>query len=180
MPPGSVMSEEERIAMIDAEQEEKLAAKRKRSAANHAKKIASLKERAKTDPEAAAEYEAFLEGRREAGRKYRAAQKAKKEADPEYQAQQEAKRIERNRQNMERYYKKRVTIAELEERAKTDPAAAEELRIRREQQAEKNRLNKQRREERMARDPEYAALTLARQAESARKHTRSVRKLLTN
>ena len=30
MPPGSVMSEEERIAMIDAEQEEKLAAKRKR------------------------------------------------------------------------------------------------------------------------------------------------------
>lgn len=171
VPPGSVMSEEERIAMIDAEQEEKLAAKRKRSAENRAKKLASLKERAKTDPEAAAEYETFLEGRREAGRKYRAAQKAKKEADPEYQAQQEAKRIERNRQNMERYYKKRVTIAELEERAKTDPAAAEELRIRREQQAEKNRLNKQRREERMARDPEYAALTLARQAESTRKHT---------
>lgn len=55
VPPGSVMSEEERIVMIDAEQEEKLAAKRKRSAKNQAKRLASLKERAKTDPQATAE-----------------------------------------------------------------------------------------------------------------------------
>lgn len=41
-------------------------------------------------------------------------------------------------------------------RAETDPQAAEELRLRREKQAEKNRLNKKRREERMAQDPEYA------------------------
>ena len=78
-------------------------------------------------------------------------------ADPEYQAQQEAKRIERNKKNMERYYKNHIPIAELEELAKTDPEAAETLRIRRETQAEKNRQNKQRREERMAQDPEYAA-----------------------
>ena len=94
-----------------------------------------------------------------------------READPEYQAQQEAKRIERNKKNMERYYKNHIPIAELEEMAKTDPEAAETLRIRRETQAEKNRQNKQRREERMAQDPEYAARILAGRAESTKKHT---------
>jgi hypothetical protein len=60
-------------------------------------------------------------------------------------------------------------MAELVEKAKTDPVAAESLRIRREKQAERNRLSRQRREERMAHDPEYAALVKARQAEANKK-----------
>ena len=38
----------------------------------------------------------------------------------------------------------------------TNPQAAEELKIRREKRAQKNRQDKQRREERMAQDSEYA------------------------
>ena len=171
LPPMPEISEEERIAQIEAEKAAKKKAKNQRSSKRHQEKIAALKEAAKTDPEAAAEYERYLESRREAGRKQRAAEKARREADPEYQAQKEAKRIERNRKNMERYYKNHIPIAELEELAKTDPEAAETLRIRRETQAEKNRQNKQRREERMAQDPEYAARILAGRAESTKKHT---------
>lgn len=171
LPPMPEISEEERAAAKKAEQEAKRLAKNKRSSEHRKDKLAALKEAAKTDPEAAAEYERYLESRREAGRKYRAEQKARREADPEYQAKKEAQRIERNRKNNERYHRNHVPIAELEELAKTDPQAAEDLRIRREKQAEQNRRNKQRREERMAQDPEYAALTKARKAESTRKHT---------
>ena len=46
-------------------------------AARYAEKIAALREAAKTDPEAAAQYERIREGRREAGRRYR---QRKKEA----------------------------------------------------------------------------------------------------
>ena len=171
LPPMPEISQEEIAARREAEQAARKKAKNQRAAKRKQEKIAALKEAAKTDPEAAAEYEQYLESRREAGRKHRAAEKAKREADPEYQAQKEAKRIERNRKNMERYYKNHIPIAELEELAKTDPAMAEELRIRREKQAEKNRQNKQRREERMAADPEYAAKILAGRAESTRKRT---------
>lgn len=171
LPPMATISEEERIAMIDAAAAEKEAAKKKRSSKKRQNKLADLKERAKTDPEAAAKYEGYLESRREAGRKRRAEQKAKREADPEYQAQQEAKRIERNKKNNERYHRNKVPITELAERAKSDPEAAKELQVRREKEAEKNRLNKQRREERIAQDPEYAALTAARKAEYNKRHT---------
>ena len=82
MPPGAIVSEEERVAQIDAIYEEKKKAKNQRQKKHAKEKLASLKERAKTDPEAAAEYEAHLERRREAGRKHRAALKAQKEADP--------------------------------------------------------------------------------------------------
>lgn len=171
LPPMPEISKEEIVAQHEVEKAAKKKAKNQKAGKRKQEKIAALKEAAKTDPDAAAEYEQFLESRREAGRKYRAEQKAKREADPEYQAQQEAKRIERNRKNMERYYQKHVPIAELEEMAKTDPTIAEELRIRREKQAEKNRQNKQRREERMAADPEYAAKIQAGRAESTRKRT---------
>ena len=165
------ISEEELAAMREAEEAARKRAKNKRTQERQKSKLAALKEAAKTDPAAAAELEQYYEKKREKGRKDRARAKAKREADPEYQAQQEAKRIERNKKNMERYYKNHIPIAELEELAKTDPEAAETLRIRRETQAEKNRQNKQRREERMAKDPEYAAKILAGRAESTRKHT---------
>ena len=171
LPPMPTITEEERIAMIDAAAEEKLKAKKKRSSQKRQDRIVALRERAKTDPEAAAEYEAFLAKRKEAQRKHREEKKALREADPEYQVQQEAKRKERNKKSNERYHRKKVTIAELEEQAKTDPKAAEELKVRREVQAEKNRLNKQRREEKAAQDPEYAALAEARNAAYNKRHT---------
>ena len=171
LPPMPEISEEELAAMREAEEAARKRANSQRTRERQKSKLAALKEAAKTDPAAAAELEAYYEKQREKGRRERARAKAKREADPEYQAQKEAKRIERNKKNMERYYRNHVPIAELEELAKTDPEAAETLRVRRETQAEKNRLNKQRREERMARDPEYAARILAGKAESTRKHT---------
>lgn len=171
LPPMPEISEEELAAMREAEEVARKRAKNKRTQERQKSKLVALKEAAKTDPAAAAELEQYYEKKREKGRKDRARAKAKREADPEYQAQQEAKRIERNKKNMERYYKNHIPIAELEELAKTDPEAAETLRIRRETQAEKNRQNKQRREERMARDPEYAARILAGRAESTKKNT---------
>ncbi|MBR0411713.1 MAG: recombinase family protein [Eubacterium sp.] len=169
--PVDAMTEEERIARIDEEYAAKKNRKAKRSGLTQKQKIADLRERAKTDPEAAAEYEKYLERRREACRRYRAAQKSKMEADPEYQAQQEAKRIERNRKNLERYYRKKILRSQLVELAKTDPEAEKQLKIIREKEAEKNRKNKERREQRMAQDPEYAEKIRQRKAEQTKKAT---------
>ncbi len=171
LPPMPEINEEQLVAMREAEEAARKRENSRRTRERQKSKLAALKAAAKTDPAAAAELEAYYEKQREKGRQDRAKAKAKREADPEYQDQQEAKRIERNKKNMERYYKNHIPIVELEEKAKTDPEAAEILRIRRETQAEKNRLSKQRREERMAQDPEYAARILAGKAESTRKHT---------
>lgn len=171
LPPLPEFCQEEIAAQREAEKAARKKANSEKAAKRKKDKIAALKEAAKTDPAAAAELEQYYEKQREKGRKERARAKAKREADPEYQAQQEVKRIERNKKNIERYYKNHIPIVELEELAKSDPEAAETLRIRRETQAEKNRQNKQRREERMAQDPEYAARILAGRAESTKKHT---------
>ena len=170
MPPMPVITEEERRAKIDEYYAEKARAKAQRHCARKKFSLSELKKRAETDPEAAKELEAYYEHKRELSRQARVRMKARKEADPEYQAQQEAKRIERNRKNLERYYRKKIPIAELEKLAKKDPQAAEALEQRRAIQNEKNRKNIERRKERMANDPEYAALVKARQEESERKH----------
>jgi len=170
LPPMPTITEEERRAMIDEYYAEKKRAKGRKQCAKKKISIETLKEKAQTDPEAAKELEQYYEHKREQSRLARERAKARREADPEYQAQQEAKRIERNKKNLERYYKKQIPIAELEKLAETDPKMAEVLAERRAKQAVKNRENVRRRLERMERDPEYAELTRARQAESARKH----------
>ena len=104
--------------------------------------------------------------RREAGRKYRANKKAQQAEDPDAAARKA------ERQQMAFFNK--ITIAELEKLAATDPKAAEALRIRREKAAEKNRKTKERREARSATDPEYAELLSARQAESRKKRNEKV------
>lgn len=156
LPPMPELTEEIRRAAAETASEVNKEAKRKQKAQNQKARQTALKEAAKTDPEAAAVYEAKLAAQRERKRIKREQEKAKREADPEYQAQQKAKCEERKRKSNDRYHRNYVPIAELEMRAETDPQAAEELRLRREKQAEKNRLNKKRREERMAQDPEYA------------------------
>ena len=154
--PGPVISEEERIAQIDALYEQKRKAKYQRSAKKNKERQASLRERAKTDPEAAAEYEVFLEKRREAGKKRRAEEKAKKEASPEYQAQLAEQAAKKAAREKLAYYRK-ITIAELEPLAETDPVAAEVLQTRRAKAAVKNRRAKERHKQKMATDPDYAA-----------------------
>ena len=154
--PVQELTGEERRAEAEAASEAKKEAKRKQKSQSRRARRAALKEAAESDPEAAAEYEAMLAARRERNRIKREEEKARKEADPEYQAQQTARREERKRKSNERYHRSYVPIAELEKQAETDPQAAEELKIRREKQAQKNRQDKQRREERMAQDPEYA------------------------
>ena len=160
-PPGPVISEEERRAAIDAAAMERYAAKTKRAHDAFKLKKADLKEAARTDPEAAREYEELLERRRQAVRKHRMKKKAEREADPEYQA----KKAQKERQ----HELKTMMIAELEELAKTQPDAAEMLNKRRGESAEMNRQNKQRREERISQDQEYADKIKEKQKEHNRK-----------
>ena len=166
LPPIPEVSEEELAARREAEIAEKKKAKLKRAAERSKEKIAALKEAAQTDPVAAAEYEAYLEKQREIGKKQREAQKAKKEADPVYQAEKAAKKAAREKLA----YLRKISIAELEMLAETDPEAAEVLQDRREKAAAKNRRVKENRKARIASDPEYAAL----QAEKARKRNERV------
>ena len=158
LPPMPEISEEERRAAVEAESEAKKKARYERKKVSRKEKLADLKARAETDPEAAKEYAEYQERQREIRRKKKEKAQTRQrtaEPDPQAEAKKEAKRIERNKKSMERYYRNRVPIAELERRAETDPQAAEELRIRRETEAEHNRRNKARREERMAQDPAY-------------------------
>lgn len=159
LPPMPEISEEERRAEVEAASEAKRQARYERKKENRKQKLADLKARAETDPEAAKEYAEYQERQKEIRRKKKEKKQTERQAaenDPQAQAKKEAKRIERNKKNMERYHRNHVPIEELEKRAETDPQAAEELRIRRETQAEKNRKYKARREERMAQDPAYA------------------------
>ena len=174
LPPIPEVSEEELAAMRKAEEEAKKKAQREqsqRATKRRQEKIAALREAAKTDPAAAAEYEAFLEKRREAGKRHRAAQKARLEADPEYQAEQAEKAAKKAERDKRATFNK-ITIAELEVVAATDSLAAEILKTRREKAAVKNRAAKANRKARIASDPEYAAL----QTEKTQRRNEAVRK----
>ena len=70
-PPAPVVSEEQRIADIEARQLAKKAEKQRRAVARANQKRARVREAAKTDPQAAAEYEHLLQVQREAGKRYR-------------------------------------------------------------------------------------------------------------
>lgn len=167
VPPGSVMSEEERIAIIDAEQEEKLVAKRKRSSENRAKKLASLKERAKTDPEAAEELRIRREQQAEKNRLNKQRREERMARDPEYAALTLARQAESTRKHTA---KRKEAFDELKERAKTDPQAAaevDEIRARQRAASNKSRAKKQ---ELLDADPELAAAERAKANERAKRH----------
>ena len=148
LPPATIQTEEEFRAEVDARERERKRQNARRSSEKRKLCYAELKERAKTDPEAAEEYEAVLEKQRERNRKMQARQKTKRESDPEYIAAKEAK--------AHTTMLKRITIAELAVLAENDPEAAEILEKRRVKTAEKNRLNVERRKQKAARDPEFA------------------------
>ena len=90
IPPELVISEEERIAAIDAEHEERLKAKNKRAQEKRNAKRKDIKERAKDDPDAAAEYAEILEKEKKHRDKYNKIAKEKRDSDPEVIARREA------------------------------------------------------------------------------------------
>ena len=82
------------------------------------------------------------------------------------------KLLEAERKRIERQDKKRKeTRAELKERAKTDPEAAKEFEALKARENASSKRSNERQKERMANDPEYAALMVERRAEYNRRHT---------
>jgi site-specific DNA recombinase len=92
-PPVETVSEEERIAAIEAEQQRKKQEKGKTGSAERRKeKLDALREAAEAgDPEAIAQYEEHLAYQRERNQKHRQKLKEAREADPEYIRQLEEK-----------------------------------------------------------------------------------------
>mgnify|MGYP002541886193 CR=1 FL=1 len=179
-PPAETISEEERIAAIEAEQQRKKDEKAKRSYEVQKQKKAELMKAVEAgDPEAIAERERKLALQRERNRRRQQKIKEAREADPEYIRQMDEKErikqeklLEAERKRIERQEKKRKeTRAELRERAKTDPEAAKEFEALKAKEVEARQRKKEREEERMASDPEYAAMMAERKAEYTRTRT---------
>ncbi len=179
-PPVETVSEEERIAAIEAEQLRKKQEKGKRAAEVQKQKKAALKKAAEAgEPEAIAEYERKLALQRE--RNHRRQQKIKeaREADPAHIAQMEEKErlqreklLEAERKRAERDKRqKKLSRKELKEAAKTDPEAAKAWEALKAKEAIARQRKKEREEARMAADPEYAAMMAARKAEYTRTRT---------
>ena len=179
-PPVETISEEERIAAIEAEQLRKKQEKGKRSEERRKQKLVALRMAAEAgDPEAIAQYEKHLANQRDRNQKRRQKLKEAREADPEYLSQLEEKErikrekmLETERKRMERANrKKKLTRAELKEKAKTDPVATKEWEALKAREAEARQRKKEREEARMAADPEYAAMMAGRKAEYTRART---------
>ena len=179
-PPVETVSEEERIAAIEAEQLRKKQEKGKRAAEVQKQKKAALKKAAEAgEPEAVAEYERKLALQRE--RNHRRQQKIKeaREADPAHIAQMEEKErlqreklLEAERKRAERDNRqKKLSRKELKEAAQTDPEAAKAWEALKAKEAEARQRKKEREEARMAADPEYAAMMAERKAEYVRTRT---------
>ncbi len=131
-PPCETVSEEARIAAIDAEQLRKKQEKGKRASERQQQKLKALREAAKGgDPEAVAKYEEHLRKQRERNHRYRQQVQQARAADPEYLQQLDEKErlkqerlLEKERKRAERSAQRaKLTRAELKEQAKTDPEA---------------------------------------------------------
>ena len=179
-PPVETISEEERIAAINAEQLRKKQEKGRRAAEVQKQKKAELMKAVEAgDPDAIAERERKLAMQRERNRRRQQKIKEAREADPEYIRQMDEKErikqeklLEAERKRIERQDKKRKeTRAELKERAKTDPEAAKEFEALKARENASSKRSNERQKERMANDPEYAALMVERRAEYNRRHT---------
>ena len=144
-PPCETVSEEERIAAIDAEQLHKKQEKGKRASERQQQKVKALREAAKAgDPEAVAKYEEHLRKQRERNHRYRQQVQQARAADPEYlqrldekERLKQEKLLEKERKRSERSAQRtKLTRAELKEKAKTDPEAARQLAEQRKYQSE--------------------------------------------
>lgn len=175
--PGEVISDEERIAMIDARQEEKKKAKAQRSNVKQKVKWADIVEAAEAGDEAAiAKVEEKKAKEKETRKKYNARAKARREADPEYIArkeEKERKRQEKEHKRAERESRKKYgSRKELKAAAEAgDPEAIEEFEKVKAREREATLRCLEKKKQRMAEDPEYAAKETAKQQERTRKRT---------
>ena len=183
-PPVETISEEERIAAIDAECLRKKKEKDRRSyEIQKQKRDALIKAAEAGDPEAIAERERKLAQQRERNRRRQQKLKEAREASPEYIAMMDEKErikqeklLEAERKRIERTgEKKKLSRAELKEKAKTDPEAAKDWETLKAKEAEARQRKKEREEERIATDPEYAA-KVAEQKATATKARSAKRK----
>ena len=179
-PPCEAVSEEERIAAIDAEQLRRKQEKGKRASERQQQKLKALRESAKAgDPEAAARYEEHLRKQRERNHRYRQQVQQARAADPEYLQQLDEKEqlkqerlLEKERKRAERSAQRaKLTRAELKEKAKTDPEAAEKWAALKARESEARQRKRERKEAQMAADPAYAAMMAERKAEYERTRT---------
>ena len=179
-PPVETISEEERIAAIEAEQLRKKQEKGRRAAEVQKQKKAELMKAVEAgDPVAIAERERKLALQRERNRRRQQKIKEAREADPEYIRQmnekeriKQEKLLEAERKRIERdNKKKKLTRSELKEKAKTDPVAAKEFEALKAREAEARQRKKERDAARMAADPEYAAMMEEKKAEYTRTRT---------
>ena len=179
-PPVETISEEERIAAIEAEQLRKKQEKGRRAAEVQKQKKAELMKAVEAgDPEAIAERERKLALQRERNRRRQQKIKEAREADPEYIRQmnekeriKQEKLLEAERKRIERdNKKKKLTRAELKEKAKTDSVAAKEFEALKAREAEARQRKKEREEAKMAADPAYAAMMKEKKAEYTRTRT---------
>ena len=179
-PPAETITEEERIAAIEAEQQRKKREKAKRAAEAQKRKKAELMKAVEAgDPEAIAERERQLAKQRERNRRRQQKIKEAREADPEHIRQMEEKErkkqeklLEDERKRIERASrKKKLSRAELKEKAKTDPEAAREFEALKARETAASKRFYERQKERMAADPEYAAMVAEQRAEYNRRHT---------
>ena len=179
-PPVETISEEERIAAIEADQLRKKQEKGRRAAEVQKQKKAELMKAVEAgDPVAIAERERKLALQRERNRRRQQKIKEAREADPEYIRQmnekeriKQEKLLEAERKRIERdNKKKKLTRAELKEKAKTDPVAAKELEALKAREAEARQRKKEREEAKMAADPAYAAMMKEKKAEYTRTRT---------
>ena len=157
-PPCETVSEEDRIAAIDAEQLRKKQEKGKRASERQQQKLKALREAAKAgDPEAQQARAADPEHLRQLDEKERLKQ--------ERLLEKERKRSERSAQRA------KLTRAELKDKAKTDPEAAAKWAALKAREAEARQRKREREEARMAADPEYAAMMAERKVEYERTRT---------
>lgn len=179
-PPAETITEEERIAAIDAEHQRKKQEKGKRAYEVQKQKKAELKKAAEAgDPEAIAERERQLAMQRERNQRRQQKIKEAREVDPEYIRQMDEKErikreklLEAERKRAEKANRKaKLSRAELKEKAKTDPEAAKEFEALKARENATSKRSYKRQKERMETDPEYAALMAERRAEYNRRHT---------
>ena len=179
-PPTETITEEERIAAIDADILQKQQEKAKRIAERQKQRNAELRTKVEEgDPAAIAAYEKRLEQGRRNGANYRQKLREAREATPEYMEQLEEKErlkrekmLENERKRAERtLQRQKLSRAELKEKAKTNLDAAKDYQAILDKEAQLRKQRKEQQEERMKTDPAYAAMIQERKAEYTRRRT---------
>lgn len=159
--PGPTLTEEERRAAIDEKIRQKKIDKDLRRRERYREIMDDLKAKADTDPEVAEELRQLMEKRQESIRKRNMKDKAMRALARKKRKEQEPPEVKL----------RRLTVKELVPLAETDLIAAKVLAEKRAKAAEKNQQQKEKRQARMASDPEYAVKIAERTKRYDKRHS---------